>query len=121
MEIISKNLLIQQALELQNAWLIKIELKKNINYSYDRYSRFIVPELAKFYPESVLDDMEIRMLYHDEFIIKKFEKYQEAKAFWKNIPNMEDTIKNEVIQDLFFIYCTLIGKDGMEIKNNKKE
>ena len=120
MEVLSKKLLIQQALESQKAWLVKIELKKNVNYSYERYNHFIVPELIKIYPESVLDDMEIRMLYNEEFIIKKFEKYQEANAFWKNIPAMEDTMKNEIIQDLFFIYCSLIDKDGMEIKNNKK-
>lgn len=119
MEILSKNLLIQQALELQNAWLVKIELKKNIDYSYDRYNRFIVPELIKFYPSSVITDTEIRMLYNEDFLIKKFKKNIEVNAFWKNIPNIKDTMKSEIIQDYFFIYCTLIDKDGIEIKNNK--
>jgi hypothetical protein len=120
MEIISKNILIQQALKTQNAWLIKFELKKNVNFTPVRYNQLIVPELVKYYPDNILNEAEIRVLYQEDFVIKKFEKYAEMMEVWKFVPNMEKTLESKEIKDHFFIYCSVIDKEGMEIKNNKK-
>lgn len=119
MEILSKNLLIQQAIQSQNAWLIKIELKKNINYSHARYNQLIVPELTKFYKEDILSEIELRLLYTEDFIIKKFEKYKDAFIVWQNIPKYDATINNKIINEYFIIYCSLLNKEGLEVKNNK--
>lgn len=118
-EIISKNILIMEALKKQNAWMIKFELKKNISYSSNRFNIEILPELLKIFPEHVLNETEIRSLYQEEFIIKKNDKYQEIIKIWKDIPKIESFLKNEIIEDKFFIICTLINKEGDEIKNNK--
>lgn len=121
MEILSKNILLQQALRTQNAWLIKFELKKNVNFTSLRYNELIVPELVKIYPGNILSEAEIRVLYQEDFVIKKFEKYAEMMEIWKDIPKMEKTLENPVIKDYFFIYCTALDKEGLEIKNNKKK
>jgi hypothetical protein len=121
MEIISKNILLQEALKNQNAWLIKFELKKNIEYSVARYNQQIVPEFKKVYPEEVLSEAEIRILYQEDFIIKKFEKIKDMMVIWNQIPKMEKTLDNPIVKDYFFIYCSAIDKEGLEIKNNKKE
>ena len=120
MEILSKNILIQQPLKTQNAWLIKFELKKNVNFTPVRYNQLIVPELVKYYPDNILNEAEIRVLYQEDFVIKKFEKYAEMMEVWKFVPNMEKTLENKEIKDHFFIYCSVLDKEGMEIKNNKK-
>lgn len=119
MEILSKNILIQEALKNQNAWLIKFELEKNVNYSNHRYNEQIVPEFRKIFPEEVISEAEIRVLYYEDFIIKKFNKYSEMIEVWKIVPKITKSIENEVIKDYFIIYCSAIDKDGMEIKNNK--
>lgn len=109
-----------EALKNQNAWLIKFELKKNINYSSLRYNQFIVPEFKKIFPENVLNEAEIRVLYHEDFIIKKFDKFKDMMDLWKDIPPMEALLKNPVVNDYFYIYCSALDKEGLEIKNNKK-
>lgn len=119
MEILSKNILIQQALKNQNAWLIKYDLKKNVNFTVARYNQLIVPELIKFYPEKVLSEAEIRSLFQEDFVIKKFEKYKDMMDVWRFVPKMQETMKNEIIKDHFFIYCSVLDKEGLEIKNNK--
>ena len=120
MEIISKNILLQEALKNQNAWLIKFELKKNIEYSVARYNQQIVPEFKKVYPEEVLSEAEIRILYQEDFIIKKFDKFKDMMDLWKDVPAMESLLKNPVVNDYFYIYCSALDKEGLEIKNNKK-
>lgn len=120
MEILSKNLLLQQALKTQNAWIIKFELKKNANYSSLRFNEQIMPEFKKIFPENVLNEAEIRVLYQEEFIIKKFEKYSEMMEIWKHVPNISKSIENPVIKDFFIIYCSVLDKEGLEIKSNKK-
>ena len=119
MEILSKNILIQQALKNQNAWLIKYDLKKNVNFTVARYNQLIVPELIKIYPEKVLSEAEIRSLFQEDFVIKKFEKYKDMMDIWRFVPKMQETMKNEIIKDHFFIYCSVLDKEGLEIKNNK--
>ena len=120
MEILSKNILLMEALKNQNAWLIKFELKKNVNYSALRYNQFIVPEFKKIFSENVLSEAEIRVLFQEEFIIKKFEKYSEMMEIWKHVPNISKSIENPVIKDFFIIYCSVLDKEGLEIKSNKK-
>lgn len=109
-----------EALKNQKAWLIKFELKKNVNYSALRYNQFIVPEFKKIFPENVLNEPEIRVLYQEEFIIKKFEKYKDMMDVWKDIPDMEALLENPTVKDFFYIYCSALDKEGLEIKNNKK-
>ena len=75
MQILSKNFLIQETLKNQNAWLIKFTLKKYADISSVRYNKLVVPEYTKIFSEEVLSEAEIRVLYEEEFIIKKFEKY----------------------------------------------
>lgn len=120
MEILSKNALLMEALKNQNAWLIKYELKKNVNYSSLRYNQFIVPEFKKIFPENVLSEAEIRVLFQEDFIIKKFEKFKDMMEVWKDMPKMEALLENPVVKDYFYIYCSAIDKEGLEIKNNKK-
>jgi hypothetical protein len=120
MEILSKNVLLMEALKNQNAWLIKFELKKNINYSSLRYNQFIVPEFKKIFPENVLNEAEIRVLYQEDFIIKKFDKFKDMMDLWKDVPAMESLLKNPVVNDYIYIYCSALDKEGLEIKNNKK-
>ena len=79
-----------------------------------------MPELVKYYPDNILNEAEIRVLYQEDFVIKKFEKYAEMMEVWKFVPNMEKTLENKEIKDHFFIYCSVLDKEGMEIKNNKK-
>jgi hypothetical protein len=120
MEILSKNILLMEALKNQKSWLIKFELKKNVNYSSLRYNQFIVPEFKKIFPENVLSEAEIRVLYQEDFIIKKFDKYKDMMDIWKDVPDMESLLKNEIVKDYFFIHCTALDKEGLEIKSNKK-
>ena len=117
--IISKNILLQEALKNQNAWLIKFDLKKYADISALRYNQLVVPELIKIFPENILNSAEIRVLYEEEFIIKKFEKYQEVIEIWKDVPNIKKIAENKIASQHFMIYCSLINKEGLEIKNNK--
>ena len=117
--ILSKNILLQEALKNQNAWLIKFDLKKYADISSLRYNQLIVPEYIKIFPENILNSAEIRVLYQEEFIIKKFEKYQEAIEMWKNVPKVKTISENPIASEYFMIYCSLINKEGLEIKNNK--
>jgi hypothetical protein len=121
MQILSKNVLLMEALKNQNAYLIKFDLKKNISYSAHRYNLQIVPEMIKIFPEHVLNEAEIRVLYQEEFIIKKYERYEEAIKIWEKVPKTTKILENEIINDYFIIECSLLDKEGLEIKNNKQE
>ena len=117
--ILSKSVLLQELIKNQNAWLIKFDLKKFADISNVRYNQLVVPELIKIFPENVLNEVEIRILYEEEFIIKKFEKYQEVIEIWKDVPKIKKIAENITASQHFMIYCSLINKEGLEIKNNK--
>jgi len=121
MQILSKNVLLMEALKNQNAYLIKFLLKKNISYSAHRYNLQIVPEMVKIFPEHVLNEAEIRILYQEDFIIKKYERYEEAIKIWEKVPITTKILENEIIKGYFVIECSLLDKEGLEIKNNKQE
>ena len=106
-------------LKSQNAWLIKFELKKYVNFSSLRYNEEIVPEFKKIFPEEILSEAEIRILYQEEFVIKKFEKYGEMIKTWIKVPNISKSLENDKIKDYFIIYCSVLNKEGIEVKNNK--
>jgi hypothetical protein len=120
MEILSKNILLQQALKNQNSWLIKFDLKKFADISNTRYNQLVVPEMIKIFPENVLSEAEIRIIYQEEFVIKKFEKYQDAIEIWKDVPTVKKIVENKIASEYFMIYCSLLNKEGLEVKNNKK-
>ena len=119
MQILSKNFLIQETLKNQNAWLIKFTLKKYADISSVRYNKLVVPEYTKIFSEEVLSEAEIRVLYEEEFIIKKFEKFQDAINFWQQIPKIDIIKENRTASEYFMIFCNLLNKEGEEIKNNK--